>query len=258
MGPDRIDVPADQTDLAESSVSRAEAVARRLGEMIVAQSMPAGHRLGTKEDLRQQFGVAVGTVNEAVRLLETRGLVRTRPGPHGGIFVDDPTPQMRLSHLVLGLRTGPVSVEDCLNVRNALEPLVAVSVATSATDVEIGELREIVARMGEHLSDAPGYLEWNWRLHQRMAELSGNPLLSGIYLALLDYLRESVQGVAPDEEFAKTSRKNLALHEALVEALASRDLARASRAAQRHTPLAEAVVHNEPSAAAGRRGRPKR
>lgn len=235
-----------------ANMSRGEAVARRLGEMIVDHALPAGERIGTKEDLRRQFGVAVGTVNEAVRLLEMRGLVRTRPGPNGGIFVADPSPQVRLSHLILGLRTGPVSIEDCLNVRNALEPLVAMSVAANASAEEIEELRAIVATMADHLGDAPGYLQRNWQLHQRMAELSGNELLSGIYLALLDFLRESVQGVAPDEEFAKTSRKNLRLHEGLVDAIASRDQLKARRAAERHTPLAAAVVSSEPSAAAGR------
>ena len=50
-------------------VSRAELVARELEREIVDERQP-GERLGTKEDLRKQFGVAVATVNEAVRLLE--------------------------------------------------------------------------------------------------------------------------------------------------------------------------------------------
>ena len=54
-------------------VSRAELVAREL-EREIAGGLAPGERLGTKDDLRQRFGVAVATVNEAVRLLETRGL----------------------------------------------------------------------------------------------------------------------------------------------------------------------------------------
>jgi len=64
-------------------VSRAEAVARQLESEILGGLEP-GVRIGTKEDLRVRFGVAVATVNEAVRLLEMRGLIEARPGPGGG------------------------------------------------------------------------------------------------------------------------------------------------------------------------------
>ena len=61
-------------------VSRAELVAREL-EREIADGLKAGHRLGTKDDLRKRFRVAVATLNEAMRLLEMRGLIEARPGP---------------------------------------------------------------------------------------------------------------------------------------------------------------------------------
>ncbi len=65
--------------LLAARVSRAELVARELEREIV-DDRQAGERLGSKDDLRKRFGVAVATVNEAVRLLETRGLIEARPG----------------------------------------------------------------------------------------------------------------------------------------------------------------------------------
>jgi DNA-binding FadR family transcriptional regulator len=242
--------PDGLRDVDDANVSRSEAVARLIGNIIVEKSLPVGERLGTKSDLRQQFGVASGTMNEAVRLLETRGIVKARPGPSGGIFVAAPEPKMRLSHLILGLRGMPVSVADGLRVRNALEPLVAMSAARQATPEQIEELWAIVDEMKAHLGDAGGYLEANWRLHRRMAELSDNALLTGIYLALLDFVRDSIAGVAPDDEFTAHSRKNLALHRELVKAVASGDEGKARKAAERHTPLTEAVARADPPAAA--------
>ena len=71
-------------------VSRAELVAREL-EREIGDGLQAGERLGTKDDLRKRFRVAGATVNEALRLLEMRGLVepalvceRARVGPTGG------------------------------------------------------------------------------------------------------------------------------------------------------------------------------
>src|SRR6266540_3625458 len=84
-----------ETDLDDSRVSRAEALARRLEARILDGGMRAGDRVGTKEDLRERFGVAVATVNEAIRLLQARGLVQVRPGPRGGVFASEPSPFVR-------------------------------------------------------------------------------------------------------------------------------------------------------------------
>src|ERR671933_1664313 len=78
---------ADPSSILASRVPRAEAVARDLEAEIFGGRLTPGDRLGTKDDLRRRFRVAVATVNEAVRLLETRGLVEARPGPGGGVFV---------------------------------------------------------------------------------------------------------------------------------------------------------------------------
>ena len=81
-------MPANsQPILQRSRVSRAEALAREIEEEVSAGVLNTGDRLGTKDDLRQRFNVAVATVNEAVRLLDNRGLVEARPGPGGGVFV---------------------------------------------------------------------------------------------------------------------------------------------------------------------------
>src|SRR3954468_545447 len=77
----------DPSSLLASRVPRAEGVARDLEAQILGDGSAPGERLGTKDDLRQRFGVAVATINEAVRLLERRGLVEARPGPGGGLFV---------------------------------------------------------------------------------------------------------------------------------------------------------------------------
>src|ERR1700760_1560693 len=104
-------------------VSRAELVARELEREITDEREP-GERLGTKEDLRKRFGVAVATLNEAVRLLEMRGLIEARPGPGGGVFVSRAGLRVALSLLVLGLKTESTPNEECPEVRDALEPLV--------------------------------------------------------------------------------------------------------------------------------------
>lgn len=222
--------------------SRAQAVAERISELIVTEQVVPGDRLGTKTELQGQFGVAAGTLNEAVRLLETRGLVEARPGPRGGIFVARPSAHIRLSHLILGLGADAMSVSDTLEIRNALELPVALQAARNAGPEQLARLDEIVGAMAR-LGDQPReYLLRNWDLHEEIAGISANPLLRTIYVSLLETAREAVKDVAPDPDFATSFPQNLQLHRELVDAIASGQAERVRRAVEAHTPLSEALT----------------
>jgi DNA-binding IscR family transcriptional regulator len=137
-------------------VSRAELVARAL-EREIADGLKGGDRLGTKDDLRKRFRVAVATLNEAMRLLEMRGLIEARPGPGGGVFVARPAARIAMSHVVLGFRTGTTSYEECLELRDALEPLVDSHAARYHRARDIRELKRIVRSMEASADDSAAF-----------------------------------------------------------------------------------------------------
>jgi DNA-binding FadR family transcriptional regulator len=64
--------------------SRAEVTADQIGTL--AKNAAPGTRLGSRDDLRQRCGVSVGTLHEALRLLQSTGEITVRTGPGGGIF----------------------------------------------------------------------------------------------------------------------------------------------------------------------------
>src|SRR3954469_19587562 len=123
----------DSSGVLASRVPRAEAVARDLEAQILGGGLAPGDRLGTKDDLRQRFGVAVATVNEAVRLLETRGLIEARPGPGGGVFAAASSARAALQRANLEPTWGAARIDHCLAVRNGLEPLVCREAAQNRT-----------------------------------------------------------------------------------------------------------------------------
>ena len=55
--------------------------------MVQEKPLPAGYRIGTKQELCEEFGVAPATLSEALRVLRARGIIDVRPGPGGGTFV---------------------------------------------------------------------------------------------------------------------------------------------------------------------------
>lgn len=182
---------ASTDTLLGARVSRAELVARELEREIVDDREP-GERLGTKDDLRKRFGVAVATVNEAVRLLETRGIVEARPGPGGGVFVARQSRRIAMSHIVLGFKSGSTSYEECLEIRDALEPLIESHAARYHRASDIRDLNRIVKSMQAAVDDPTAFFKCNWALHRRIAALCRNGPLRSMYLALIDFLEMSI------------------------------------------------------------------
>jgi DNA-binding FadR family transcriptional regulator len=218
-------------------ISRAEELSRRLEQEIVDNGLQAGKRLGTKEEIRGRFGYAVATVNEALRLLETRGLIEARPGPGGGMFVASPSSRVRLNQLVLGFKVDEAPFSDCLAVRNALEPLVCREASAHCKAADAKALRGIVAKMRKGTDRAEDFLRLNWDLHRRMAKMGGNAPLKTLYLTLLDFVEVGFDEVGGDEFF--DAEENLRVHEELIEALIEGKPRRLAKAIEQHTPIAD-------------------
>ena len=230
-----------QTPLG-ARVSRAELVARELEREIV-DDLEAGDRLGTKDDLRRRFGVAVATVNEAVRLLETRGLIEARPGPGGGVFVSGPRARLAMAHAVLGFASETTTYEECLELRDALEPLVDRYAARYHRAADIRALDKLVDQMGRCADDPPGFFDANWQLHRRIAKLCGNAPVRGIYLTMIDFLQETVDHA----DFpAFDGEAMLVVHRDLVAAIDGGEGPRLDAAVAAHRPTQRLVGARPP------------
>ena len=214
------------------NLSLAQSLANTVEQEISGQALTEGTRLGTKADLRRRFGVATTTVNEAVRLLENRGLVIAKPGPGGGLFVGSPSHWLELSQFVLGLRHAASAVADAYAVRLALEPLLAEEAARHHSKRDIRDLRRLLVVMESNLEDPEGFLRSNWALHRRICEICQNRFARSLYGSLLGFAESEVEGVAGRETFSAAA--NLEVHRDLVDAIASGDPAEASHAALRH------------------------
>ncbi|WP_283133906.1 FadR/GntR family transcriptional regulator [Rhizohabitans arisaemae] len=219
-------------------VPKAEALARYVDELINQRRLMPGERIATKDELRQETGLARATVNEAVRLLQSQGRILVRPGPGGGLFVAHTDPVVRLGQTLLAVHSEPVSVTDAVAVRDALEPLLAADAARFRSARDIADLRVLLDAMADVVGDPERFIRANWRLHERIAQIVGNHMLQTIYLGLAQFIQDQAVAVVPDmsaNEHTEYKKHRLYLHIDLVQAIIAGDPEQAAAAARRHS-----------------------
>jgi GntR family transcriptional regulator, transcriptional repressor for pyruvate dehydrogenase complex len=221
--------PKPVTRLRSPKVS--ELLARQIVDQILTGSLTDGEPLQTEREMMAAYGVGRSTVREALRLLETRGVVTIKQGLNGGPIVRIPRATDLSESLSLFLSFAGASLQDLLTTRLALEPVIAVLAAEHASASDVTELDECVARMKSDLGDAVVFREENELFHTIVARIAGNPVL-------LTFI-ESVKGISDGMTVGVTysERRRLAVVEAharIVRAIGENDQDHAREEMQRH------------------------
>ncbi|WP_218024895.1 FadR/GntR family transcriptional regulator [Nocardia pseudovaccinii] len=229
------------TDLAERMTrggrgSRTERATEVIAEL--AENASAGAHLGTKVELQQRCGVAKSTFNEALRILQARGVITVRSGPGGGVFAAKPNPFVQLGNSLLSLDAAEADVADAVRIRDALDPLLIDDALEYCSARDISSMRAIVSKMRKAAADdrPVDFIRANWALHAAIAQVSPHTLMRSIYLSLLDVIESHTVSVLPTTQHSLPAyiSERLRLHEELVEALAAGDRLRAKQLIDQH------------------------
>lgn len=160
-------------------------VAEQLQRAILSGEYGEGDRLPSERALIERFGVSRASILEAMRVLETMGLVTIRRGINGGAFVAKPD-FTKVSNMLQGmLWANRFDVEDLYKARLLIEPGTAEIAARVATPEDIASLRDSIEfrRRQSARQDLPGGIGRNF--HYLLATITRNPLLVMLVSSLL-------------------------------------------------------------------------
>ncbi len=157
----------------------ADVVADRIRELIVTGELADGERLPRIEDLLEDFGVSGPSMREALRMLESDGLISVQRGSVGGAVVHRPTEQTAAYTLALVLRSRGTSFGDVAEAMAFLDPACATLCARRPDrDVIAGDLRKINMAAAELLDrDEAAFAEAMTSLHDMIVRNCGNETL---------------------------------------------------------------------------------
>jgi GntR family transcriptional regulator, transcriptional repressor for pyruvate dehydrogenase complex len=215
--------------------SRVDEVAKRIRARVLGDRLAPGSRLGTKDELARRYGVSLGTLNGAVRVLAAQKIAESRPGVGGGVFVSNARPHLQLASVLLSLRehSDLELVANAYVARLQLDVLVARLAAQHRTDDDIQSLRQALATMLQRDGDMPS----TWEVHDRIAEAAHAPVLLAMYRTLVDVVESDVTHVSEPTVQARSAgavRAHVQRHNELAESIIVGDRERATLLAEEH------------------------
>lgn len=213
------------------SLKRSELIAQELANYIVDSQLPSGSVLPREKDMVEQLGVGRNTLREALRLLESRGVVTMRSGPGGGPVVRHPEPSDLREGLTLILQFQRATMNEVMDARTWLEPSAARLAASNITKAEVLQLRRVNAEMSEHIDSHETIMDTNRRFHQIIAAATGNLVVQVFTETLLTVADSGVGELNHSTKFRKVAVEG---HEEIIDAMAARDPDAAEAAMRKH------------------------
>ena len=215
----------------------ADRLARRIRSLIQQGEYAEGDRLPSIMEMARSFGVGHPTLREALKKLETMGVVEIRHG--SGVYVTR-------SHDVLVVATADYSgtvtkkmLIDLIQARTPLEVHSVTHAARNASAENLQEMRRLLTTAGENLGNDDVLNAANISFHREIALASGNAVLA----QLLEVVGELFAG----EQrlilgiFGSRERDHQE-HLGILEALEQRDEALAVERMRKHLEGVEAAV----------------
>lgn len=172
--------PATTRLKPDAKVSRPVRVAEAIKDWVVEQRLQPGDRLPGEAELIERFGMSKGTIREAMRLLEAQGLVKTRTGPGGGSFVHEVSKERARALLGNYFYFKDLTIADIYQLRRALEPELAASLAGKLSEEALAELEANIATYAKPARTLDEEREQHiasLRFHALLAAQSENALL---------------------------------------------------------------------------------
>ena len=199
-------------------VKAAETLARVIFDFIIENGIGAGTRLAPERQMLADTGRARGTLREALRLLESRGIVEVRPGAAGGAFVRQPMPADLGAAIATILMFEGASMSDVLAAREDMEAAAVARAARRIKKKDLDAMQDSVDRLLERPNDRERFLVESSRFHAVINEVAGSPVLR-----ILNEALRTTQMISTSE-FSITYRKRVAAeHQAIIDALRAGD-----------------------------------
>jgi GntR family transcriptional repressor for pyruvate dehydrogenase complex len=226
-----------------SAEKLSQSVSRQIELLILRGILRPGERLPAERDLAERLGVSRPSLREALEVLETKGLLVTRPG--AGAFVAEVLGNAFSPALIELFASHDEAVQDYIAFRRDLEGLAAERAARVGSDTDLEVIATIFAKMeaAHQKRDPSDEAALDAQFHMSIIEASHNVIMLHMMRSMFDLLR---QGVFYNRQMMFRNRMTrdmlLDQHRAINRAIQARDPSGARAAIGAHMDYVEEAL----------------
>lgn len=211
-------------------------VVKQIEDAILQGTLNPGDKLPPERELKEMFGAARGTLREALRILEQKGLLTIKTGVTGGAIVNALTTDQISESLDLLIRYQKVSLKDLAEFREGVEGMVAGLAAERATNKDIDYLEQLLKEAESYLEKGMSrwdeFIQVDNQLHLALAHIAGNPIYESVLKTVYQSINLYFGKFLPREEgLLQDNYHDLC---EIVEAVRNRQASSASLLVQNH------------------------
>jgi len=220
-------------------------IVEQVRALILGGKLTPGDRLPPEREMCERFGVSRVTVREALRVLETNGLVEIRVGAHGGAFLTQPTSDRVGASIVDMLTLSSVTATEVTEVRMVLELGMIPMLCDNAEDDDLAALEDICDRQQAALGSGKYDVSLSAEFHTRLAAATHN---TAFEMLVHSFHGPLVMSLATAQKTApEMGKRGLEEHRAIIAAIAADDPRGAERVMREHlSRTADRLCLDEP------------
>lgn len=200
-------------------------------------ALQVGDPLPPEREFAAQLGVSRAGVREAVRVLETQGVVRSQVGAGrtGGTFIAALPSGALEQFLRLHVALANFPISDVVEARIALERSSAEQAARRFAQFDPADMQAALSEMDAQLDERERFNDADTRFHIAIAQAGGNELFSALTSAIRSSLRgQFLRQMQSIEQWRPLAEQFQQQHRGIFEAISAGDPELAAERTQAH------------------------
>ena len=167
-------------------------VVEQIQDAILNRKLEPGSKLPPERALKDMFNTSRGTLREALRVLEQKGLIDIKLGVAGGAIVKRIDAEPIMESLALLIRSGQVSLEHIAEFRIIIEGSIMELAAEHATQEDIQELEALFneAKTFYNNNEWENFLKIDEKMHTHIGMMTRNPVFQFVQKSIHDNIHQ--------------------------------------------------------------------
>lgn len=171
-----------------------EQVIDQIQEKVMDGSLKKGDKLPSERDLAEELGVSRASIREAIRVLETMGVIDSRQGE--GNFICSNIEKSLIQPLAMIFKLNGGNYNDIYELRRTLEIECVRLAAKRADAIDLRQLQDIIKKMEEETFGKKRYnvlVELDKDFHNLICNMTKNYLIQTVFETISDLFEKFIE-----------------------------------------------------------------